>query len=56
MDVKLYICTIYANDGKRIGIRIQDDIEAATKAGKSVAADFGSGCTYKVWECTEVKE
>jgi hypothetical protein len=54
MDERLVVGTVYAPDGRRIGIEVGDDEGKLRVMVTDLAKGFGQDYTFKVWECREV--
>jgi hypothetical protein len=46
--------TVYAPDGRRIGIELGDEPDKVLARVQDLAKNFGAGYQFKVWECREV--
>ena len=55
MDKELYLYTIYAPDGRRVGLGVKESLEQVSLLGKRDSGLLGPNYTYKTWECKEVE-
>jgi hypothetical protein len=55
MDEVLFMSTIYAKDGSRVGLEVGPELVLIAERAPVTAKAFGKGSTFKLWECTEVK-
>ena len=50
---KLYLCTIYDKDGKRVGVEVSDDLDGLILRSKFFKKSSIAE-SYKIWECIEI--